>query len=204
MPHCFKSACILYAVFVQKCERNQPTVLHSSEQDAQRVKDDIWIGIMACHVVITIVFILQIGLSSPNVSSKHGHPFSSRNRGKFAPHTCVQTLENKMAACQLKHLTEVPQDLHQDIQKLNLGGNDLTELRNSSFQQYSQLIDIDLSKNHILYIENGTFYPVVHLKRLKLAQIPHLKLTPEVFMCSIVLQVLDLRQSRLLSYQVES
>ena len=41
VPHCFKSACILYAVLMKTCERNQSTIVHSWERNAQRGK---------CHI----------------------------------------------------------------------------------------------------------------------------------------------------------
>ena len=83
-------------------------------------------------------------------------------------HDCRVNFEERRADCKDKGLADVPQDLNRDIQHLDLSFNNLTILRNASFQKYSSLTDLNLGYNSIRTVQIGAFYPLIHLRSLVL------------------------------------
>ena len=77
-------------------------------------------------------------------------------------------------SCNYKGLYFVPKDLHEDIQILQLKGNNIRNLSDASFSRYPLLRSLDLSKNRIRVIKTGTFKPLRLLTTLSLANNPNL------------------------------
>ena len=79
---------------------------------------------------------------------------------------CFQRLRERIAYCDERNLENVPKYLNHDVLLLDLEGNVINNLYNSSFSKYSLLERLYLEYNDIRYIENGTFYPLKHLRSL--------------------------------------
>ena len=113
-------------------------------------------------------------------------------------HKCVQDLKYMSADCSTNNLGDVPQDLHPNIQKLILARNPIDVLRNMSFVRYPLLDILDLDRCKIIYIENGTFYPLRHLKKLVLTRAVSIyALNGELFRHSVDLQFVDIGHNEL-------
>ena len=84
--------------------------------------------------------------------------FSSvQKKIKKVNHPCRMNLKKKSADCMISGLSSVPQDLNFDIESLDLLGNQIKELWNTSFQNYLQLTELHLQDNLIFWIQEGTF-----------------------------------------------
>ena len=121
----------------------------------------------------------------------------SSNMAAMGHRICAEDLVNKWVDCSSKRLTEVPQDLYPDVHRLDLNLNNLTTLRNVSFQSYLQLEDIMIGSANIRYIESCTFQPLKNLKYLELWNNPGLLLVMDVVQWSSELKVLNLSACRL-------
>ena len=111
----------------------------------------------------------------------------SSNMAAMGHRICAEDLVNKRVDCSLKRLTEVPQDLYPDVHRLNLRLNNLTTLRNVSFQFYLRLEDIKIGSANIHYIESGAFRPLKNLKYLKLWDNPGLLFQMNLVQWSLIL-----------------
>ena len=97
---------------------------------------------------------------------------------------------------------KVPQDLNPDIQQLFLSWNKLQVLRNTSFQEYAQLTELDLKENAIYYTEKGAFYPLVNLITLDLSHNNKIYLHDASFQRSLKLQDLNLNDCGLSTFAI--
>ena len=115
---------------------------------------------------------------------------SSLNQKHFQTprHHCVQFAEDRSADCSSEQLEDVPQDLDPDTEILLLSENNLTILRNTSFQNYLQLTDLYIDLNSITVIERGTFYLLSNLMVLILSFNSELELHGNIFQwsCSLM------------------
>ena len=116
----------------------------------------------------------------------------SSNTTAIGHRICAQDLVNKRVDCSSRRLTEVPHDLYSDVHRLNLELNNLTSLRNVSFQFYIQLEDIMIGSANIHYIESGTFRPLKNLKYLNLWNNPGLFFPVNVVQWSSELKLLNI------------
>ena len=85
-------------------------------------------------------------------------------------HNCTINLKEKSVDCRNTQLEDVPQDLSQNVEKLKLGWNYLTTLRNTTFQKYSQLVELSLEYNIITWTDIRAFNPLVNLRKLDLSR----------------------------------
>eukprot|EP00057_Strongylocentrotus_purpuratus_P029437 XP_011683911.1 PREDICTED: toll-like receptor 3 [Strongylocentrotus purpuratus] len=90
---------------------------------------------------------------------------------------CDEDLELKKAFCADQGFNSVPQHLPRDIDGLNLDGNNITSLLNSSFRRYPLVTDLDLSINDIRVIEPTALHPLKHLTHLRMAFNSHILLS---------------------------
>ena len=97
---------------------------------------------------------------------------------------------NEVADCSSRHLLDVPQDLNPDIISLDMGYNNLTILRNTSFLKYLQLSYLELEGNSIRDIESGTFHSLINLQTLTLTGNANLELHSDIFQWSCALKIL--------------
>eukprot|EP00057_Strongylocentrotus_purpuratus_P016696 XP_011671170.1 PREDICTED: toll-like receptor 13 [Strongylocentrotus purpuratus] len=115
-------------------------------------------------------------------------------------HGCDQYPELKTADCRNKDLDTVPQNLSEDTEVLNLYGNNITKLLNSSFEVYPLINSLVISFNDMRAIEVAAFYPLKGLMYLDLSYNRRLVFpTTGVFVMSSQLSILDLRGSNLKS-----
>ena len=63
-------------------------------------------------------------------------------------------------------LTSVPQDINVLVTNLILKDNEITRITNTSLSLYVELISIDLTRNDIMYIEDGAFDTNGKLKKI--------------------------------------
>ena len=126
--------------------------------------------------------------------------FSSIRKNKVN-HQCLMNIKKKSANCMYLHLENIPQDLIQDIENLYLRFNRIRYLHNTSFQKYPHLIKVDLNTNPIVWIQEGTFYPLVNLETLILSNtVRMLHLPSGSFLMSLRLQQLNLIRCSLTSF----
>ena len=140
-----------------------------------------------------------LGISS---TKKEANSFSSVLKEiKKVNHPCRMNLKKKSADCMISGLDSVPQDLNSDIESLNLLGNKIKDLWNTSFRNYSQLIELNLQANSIFWIQEGSFYPLVNLMKLFLSWNSYLSHLPRgTFQMSYKLQELYLNKCSLTSF----
>eukprot|EP00057_Strongylocentrotus_purpuratus_P033088 XP_790080.3 PREDICTED: toll-like receptor 13 [Strongylocentrotus purpuratus] len=142
-------------------------------------------------------------LVSSSVQSLHRHDRDSAKTSLTLDmdksfYGCDQTFELKKASCCNKHLDSVPQNLSEDTELLDLTGNNITKLLNSSFEVYPLINYLDISDNDVRAIESAAFYPLKGLMNLFLSNNPRLVIpTTSVFMMSLQLSILDLGRSNL-------
>ena len=137
------------------------------------------------------------GSPSPILPSQDEFPQESSKKSATSHSVCVQYLEEKRAYCDARNLQEVPQDLYPDILYLDLRFNNLSTLRNTSFQFYCHLEYLNLQSANVHYIENGTFYPLKSLKTLELSENPGVHLHTDIFRWSSELRNLNLAHCQL-------
>ncbi|XP_030843950.1 insulin-like growth factor-binding protein complex acid labile subunit [Strongylocentrotus purpuratus] len=142
---------------------------------------------------------------SSSFQSLHRHdgdsamPFLTLDMDKSF-HGCDQYPELKTADCRNKDLDTVPQNLSEDTEVLNLYGNNITKLLNSSFEVYPLINSLVISFNDMRAIEVAAFYPLKGLMYLDLSYNRRLVFpTTGVFVMSSQLSILDLRGSNLKS-----
>ena len=144
---------------------------------------------------IPLLFLILYTCNTLSISLKKSNSgFISPNRGIPTTHhrSCLQDIKEKTADCKSRNLVKVPQDLNPDIQQLFLSWNKLQVLRNTSFQEYAQLTELDLKENAIYYTEKGAFYPLVNLITLDLSHNNKIYLHDASFQRSLKLQDLNL------------
>ena len=73
------------------------------------------------------------------------------------------------------------------MQFLYLSNNQITLLRNTSFQAYLQLVELTIDRNQIYSIEMGTFFSLVYMEEISLVGNPLFNLNGNVFqrMCEL-------------------
>ena len=151
------------------------------------------------------LFLILYTCNTLSISLKKSNSgFISPNRGiPTTDHrSCLQDIKEKTADCKSRNLVKVPQDLNPDIQKLFLSGNKLQVLRNTSFQEYTQLTELDLKENAIYYTERGAFYPLVNVIRLDLSSNHKIYLHDASFQRSLKLQDLYLNDCGLSTFAI--
>ncbi|XP_041477239.1 toll-like receptor 3 [Lytechinus variegatus] len=106
-------------------------------------------GILACYFLILHVSIISSRILSENVRED-----------------CYQDFELRKAYCNSKGLDSVPQNLAKNIVDLDVSGNNITTLLNSSFERYPMITKLDLSANNLRVIERAAFHPLKNLRTL--------------------------------------
>ncbi|KAM3920546.1 toll-like receptor 2 [Leptodactylus fuscus] len=81
---------------------------------------------------------------------------------------CVISPDGRYANCQGESLGDVPQDLPEDLEYLDLSYNKIKEVTLSSFSRYFYLDTLNLSYNNISRIQNGSFEVNLLLRNLSL------------------------------------
>ncbi|KAG8560268.1 hypothetical protein GDO81_014869 [Engystomops pustulosus] len=105
---------------------------------------------------------------------------------------CDISPDGTFVNCKGEGLTDVPQDLSEDLEYLDLSYNKITELKPDSFSRYPKLDTLNLSYNNISSVSNGSFNANLLLRNLSLfnnslQEIPASSLEPLT-----VLEILDL------------
>ncbi|XP_063970329.1 toll-like receptor 4 [Lytechinus pictus] len=114
-------------------------------------------------------------------------------------------IEKEVALCNDQQLNDVPQDLPQDIEWLDLSLNHITVLLNSSFTAYPIINTLDIYKNNLRLLESATFYPLKFLRWLDLSNNNHLVLpVTDILEMSLQLSVLHLEILNLTSIQSDT
>ena len=108
--------------------------------------------------------------------------------------------EERRADCARRNLTDVPLNLFSNTQLLNLYDNQITLLRNTSFQVYLELVDLNLYVNQIYSIEIGTFFPLVKMEYLNLLGNPLFNVNGNIFQWMCEMRHLNLQHTRLSSF----
>ena len=136
-----------------------------------------------------------------SIASTSNRTRSFQRPGPMVYSVCTEAVLEKAAYCNSQRLDIVPNNLHPDIQKLEIRMNVIQKLFNTSFSRYPLLTRLDLSHNLINVIETETF------KRLRL--LVHLDLSynhdfhiinDTVFRWASRLLSLDLRYSGLVCF----
>ena len=150
------------------------------------------------HLCLVLVMILQKSYALPSSMVKTDSSLFSSNRENS--HACAWDPESRSADCDHRKLTDVPQNLFSNVRKLYLSDNQIKLLRNTSFQAYLQLVELDLAGNQIYSIEIGTFFPLVYMKVLSLVGNPLFILNRNVFQWMCELRYLSLGKTHLSSF----
>ncbi|XP_069805835.1 toll-like receptor 2 [Dendropsophus ebraccatus] len=87
---------------------------------------------------------------------------------KLCESDCDITLDGRYVSCNGEKLDNVPQNLSEDLEYLDLSYNKITELNLTSFSRYPYLHTLNLSYNNISRIENGSFDINLRLRNLSL------------------------------------
>ena len=97
--------------------------------------------------------------------------FSSSNKESFvwSSGTCEENIKRKTAVCSGRRLSTVPDDLQRDLEILDLSRNNINSLVNTSFNRYSNLVELNLRDNNLSTIEIGALYPMKQLRILNLS-----------------------------------
>ena len=150
----------------------------------------------------TALFVLIVLHEYGFVKSKE-----TTSRASFAQHgthassTCREMILEKAAYCNDKSLRFVPNYLHPDIQKLEIRGNYIKNLSETSFIRYPLLDCINLSNNIIRIIEVETFKQLRHLTQLDLSNNRNLhRINDEVFRWPGQLLSLNLENTGLVNF----
>ena len=162
--------------------------------------DEITMQSLHAHLCLVIVMILQKSYALPTSAVKTDSSLFSSNRENS--HACAWEPERRSNDCTRRNLTDVPQNLFSNMQRLILLNNQITLLRNTSFQAYLELVELDLTYNVIYSIEIGTFFPLVHMVYLSLHANPLLNLNGNMFQWMCKLQHLILLHTSLSSFSV--
>ena len=153
---------------------------------------------LQAHLCLAFVVILQKSYALPTSAVKTDLSLFSSNHDNS--HACVWDPEGRSADCARRKLTDVPQNLFANTQRLNLSENQITLLQNTSFQTYLQLVELDLEKNHIYSIEIGTFFSLVYMEKLSLRENPLFNVTGNIFQWMCEMRSLNLQHTRLSSF----
>ena len=152
------------------------------------------------HLCLVIAMILQKSYALPTSADKTDSSLFSSNLGNS--HACVWDLGERSADCNYQKLTDVPQNLFSNTRRLYLKDNQITILRNTSFQAYLELVELDLERNQIYSIEIGTFFPLVYMEELNLRGNPLFNVTGNMFQWMCELRHLILVQTHLSSFSI--
>ncbi|XP_071091195.1 protein slit-like isoform X2 [Haliotis cracherodii] len=90
----------------------------------------------------------------------------SWGESRSCPREC--SCRNKYIDCSFRGLLYVPSDIPNDVEKLDLQGNNLTVIRRSDFEGMKKLRILQLLDNKIRTIEKGAFVNLVSMERLRL------------------------------------
>ena len=162
--------------------------------------DEIAMQSLHAHLCFVIVFILQKSYALPTSPVKTDSSLFSSNCDNNQ--ACVLDLERRGADCTRRKLTDVPHNLLSNLQFLDLYGNQITLLWNTSFQAYLQLVWLDLSTNQIYSIEMGTFFSLVYMEVLSLKGNPLFNVNGNMFQWMCELQDLSLFDTKLNSFSI--
>ncbi|XP_073465437.1 LOW QUALITY PROTEIN: toll-like receptor 2 [Aquarana catesbeiana] len=105
---------------------------------------------------------------------------------------CNISTDGKRVNCKGQYLEQIPQNLSESLEYLDISYNRISEIRADNFIQYPNLQMLNLRFNNISYIENGTFQYNLLLTNLSLSN----NLLSEIPNSSLMglknLQILDL------------
>ncbi|CAC5409904.1 unnamed protein product [Mytilus coruscus] len=92
--------------------------------------------------------------------------------GEVYAHQCKITDVKgyKKADCRKLQLKTIPSDISKDIDVLDLRDNDLSVLKNDSFENFYNLKELLVSNNNISRIETEVFYELQQLKVLDMSE----------------------------------
>ena len=152
------------------------------------------------HLCLVIVMILQKSCALSSSAVKTNSSLFSSNRENS--HACVWDPERRRADCARRNLTDVPQNLFSNMMRLTLSDNQITLLRNASFQAYLELVELHLFRNQIYSIEIGTFIRQVDMVYLILRENPLFNVNGNMFPWMGKLQYLILAGTNLSSFSV--
>ena len=158
--------------------------------------DEITMQSLYPHLCLVIALVIAL----PSSTVKTDSILFSSNRENS--HACVWDPKGRSADCFKRNLIDVPQNLYSNIRRLDLSLNQITLLRNTTFQAYLQLVELDLFGNQIYYIEIGTFFPLVYIEFLSLFGNPVLNLNGDMFQWMCELRRLVLMFTNLSSFSV--
>ena len=137
--------------------------------------------------------------SSKSKDTNSGVSFAQHRT--HASTSCREILLEKAAYCNDKSLVFVPTYLHSDIQKLEIRGNYIQNLSETSFIRYPLLDCLNLSNNIIRIIEVDTFKQLRHLTQLDLSNNRNLHMiNDKVFRWSGQLLSLNLENTGLVNF----
>ncbi|XP_068108338.1 toll-like receptor 2 [Hyperolius riggenbachi] len=81
---------------------------------------------------------------------------------------CDTSIDKKTVICNGKKLTRVPQNLHEDMEYLDLSYNQISAIYAQNFSRYRNLRTLVLSFNNISFMEDRTFQNNLQIRNLTL------------------------------------
>ena len=113
-----------------------------------------------CRAIIHVLFLTSV---RPVFSS------SNEKSLVWSSETCDEHVKSKTAICSERRLSTVPDDLQRDLEILDLSRNNINSLTNTSFNRYSNLVDLNLQDSNLSTIETGALRPLKLLEVLNLS-----------------------------------
>ena len=142
--------------------------------------------------------ILFVLLATSNVKCLHGSPTYSNS--------ChyKQTGDGLSAECGDRGFQGVPSDLPHETTSLDLKGNNITRITDSSFHGLPKLRTLCLTNNNLQFVAKGAFAPLLDLQILTLDQNILYDLPTGLFSKNQNLQIVDLSRNYLISYPIRA
>ncbi|XP_066278886.1 toll-like receptor 13 [Branchiostoma lanceolatum] len=111
-------------------------------------------------VRLVAIFCLSAWFLSGALSARNG----------VNPYGCQVWSPTEVKCAHTIFLKDVPQDLPSSILRLDLQGNEITQLHRQPLNALKHLLYLDLSWNRLEYAENGTFDSMTNLRILNLSR----------------------------------
>ena len=149
------------------------------------------------HLLLFLGFLCFLWYGTGLTSTFELPPFST----PISPIPCDVDFYAKSVQCDRRKLNAIPENLPADIIILDLSQNKLQRLHHDSFISHVSLMELDLSRNNITFIEKSTFAPLKHLRELILTANTNLNIIQsDMFGGSHNLMLLDLAECNITTF----